>query len=124
MKKMKVLFVAAEAAGFIKVGGLGDVAGELPCKLKESGADVCLVIPAHQEIDAATREISEFTVKMGTGEETCVLKEAVDAPVTTLLIGSDRYFGRPSVYGYSDDAERFTFLPGDLSVAEGFGFQT
>ena len=67
MKKMKVLFVAAEAAGFIKVGGLGDVAGELPCKLKESGADVCLVIPAHQEIDAATREISEFTVKWVTG---------------------------------------------------------
>lgn len=110
MKKMKVLFVAAEAAGLIKVGGLGDVAGELPRKLKELGADVCLVIPAHQEIGAATKEISEFTVKMGNEEEICILKEVPDAPVTTLLIGSDRYFGRPSVYGYSDDAERFTFF--------------
>ena len=54
--------------------------------------------------------VSEFTVKMGVGEETCILKEAEDTRVPVLLVGNDRYFGRPSVYGYSDDAERFAFF--------------
>ena len=69
MKKMKVLFVAAEAAGFIKVGGLGDC-WRLPCKLKESGADVCLVIP-HTRKSMQPQRRFEFTVKMGNGEELC-----------------------------------------------------
>jgi len=110
MKRLKVLFAAAEAAGLVKVGGLGDVAAELPLKLMELGADVCLVIPAYRGIGAAARVVSEFTVKMGIGEETCVLKEAEDTRVPVLLFGNDRYFGRPSVYGYSDDAERFAFF--------------
>ncbi|NLU32608.1 MAG: glycogen synthase [Clostridiaceae bacterium] len=110
MKKLKVLFAAAEAAGLVKVGGLGDVAGELPLKLKEMGADVRLAIPAYRGIGAAARVVSEFTVKMGAGEETCALKETDDTRVPALLVGNDRYFDRPSVYGYSDDAERFAFF--------------
>lgn len=107
---MKVLFVAAEAAGLIKVGGLGDVARELPLKLKELGADIRLVIPAHREIRAETRVVAEFPVRMGEKEEICILKEAEGTPVPTLLVGSERYFSRPSVYGYQDDAERFAFF--------------
>jgi starch synthase len=30
MKPLKVLFLSAEAEPFIKIGGLGDVAGSLP----------------------------------------------------------------------------------------------
>lgn len=108
--KMKVLFAAAEAAGFAKVGGLGDVAGELPAKLKELGNDVTLVIPAHMSINVPVKVLGEFTVKMGDREETCVMTEASGAQVRTLLVGNDRYFGRTSVYGYDDDAERFAFF--------------
>ena len=56
---LKILFVAAEAEPFIKVGGLGDVAGALPKALRELSSDnndippldIRLVIPFHPGID-------------------------------------------------------------------------
>ncbi len=55
---LNVLFLAAEAAPLIKVGGLGDVAGSLPIalraipsdKLEGRTLDVRLVIPYHAEV--------------------------------------------------------------------------
>ena len=55
---LNVLFLAAEAAPIIKVGGLGDVAGSLPIALRSipfdmlegRRLDVRLVIPYHAEV--------------------------------------------------------------------------
>lgn len=49
---LKVLFLSAEADPFVKVGGLGDVAGSLPHALQaHSGEiDLRLVLPFHQAI--------------------------------------------------------------------------
>lgn len=49
---LKVLFLASEADPFIKVGGLGDVAGSLPLALQalQVGLDVRLVLPLHSVI--------------------------------------------------------------------------
>lgn len=107
---MRVLYAAAEAAGFVKVGGLGDVANELPRKIRGLGTDILLVIPAHKKICVPARNVDEFEVGMGGKRETCRMMEAVDSPVRTLLVSNERYFGRSSVYGYEDDPERFAFF--------------
>ena len=54
---MKVLFVAAEAAPFIKVGGLGDVIGGLPKKLVEKGVDARVILPFYSAIKSDVREM-------------------------------------------------------------------
>jgi starch synthase len=52
---LKVLFLASEADPFVKIGGLGDVAGSLPMALRALGdteaVDVRLVIPLHGVIN-------------------------------------------------------------------------
>ena len=56
-KIINVLFLAAEAEPFIKVGGLGDVAGSLPRALRalsndDLKLDVRLVLPYHPAVKA------------------------------------------------------------------------
>lgn len=115
-KMPKVLFAAAECSPYIKVGGLGDVAGELPVKLSELGADVRVVIPGNKDIDVPTRYIGDYPVEMGNKNETCIVREIINAPVSTYIIDNYHYFGRQGVYGHRDDPERFAFFC--LSVYE------
>ena len=49
---MKILFVASEAAPYVKTGGLGDVIGALPRALAARGHDILAVIPRYGAIDA------------------------------------------------------------------------
>ena len=51
-KPLQVLFLAAEAEPFVKIGGLGDVAGALPPALLSlpEPPDIRLVIPYHKQI--------------------------------------------------------------------------
>ncbi|MGI6085605.1 MAG: glycogen synthase [Acetivibrionales bacterium] len=108
--KLKVLFVAAECAPFIKVGGLGDVAGELPLQLREFGVDVRIVIPGNSDMVSPTTYKGDFPVRMGWREETCIVREIKNAPVKTFIIDNYHYFGRQGVYGHKDDGERFAFF--------------
>jgi starch synthase len=78
--KINVLFIASEADPFIKVGGLGDVAGTLPRALRKVGSssnllpselDVRLVIPFHPAIHAdlyPSQQVAEYTVHNIDGE--------------------------------------------------------
>lgn len=49
-RSLRVLFLAAEAEPFVKIGGLGDVAGSLPPALRRMMIDVRLVLPLHGSI--------------------------------------------------------------------------
>ncbi|HHN93992.1 MAG TPA: starch synthase, partial [Anaerolineae bacterium] len=55
-KPLKILFLAAEAVPFAKVGGLADVAGSLPQAIRALGHDVRLMIPRYGSIRSDTFE--------------------------------------------------------------------
>ncbi|AWK50152.1 glycogen synthase GlgA [Clostridium beijerinckii] len=111
---MRVLFVASEAAPFIKSGGLGDVAGALPKELAQKGEDVRVVIPKYKEINYEVRDKLRFnkwfTVRVGWREEYCGVFECIYNGVTYYVLDNEKYFNRDGLYGFYDDAERFAFF--------------
>jgi starch synthase len=109
---MKVLFLAAEATPYIKVGGLGDVAGALPQALRRLGADVKLMLPRHGSIDVhklgMNKAMDNFPVHMDWRHEACQLMAAND---TDFFVENDRFFGsRFKAYGYDDDPTRYVLF--------------
>ncbi|HEY44775.1 MAG TPA: glycogen synthase [Anaerolineae bacterium] len=53
---MRVLYLSSEASPLIKVGGLADVAGELPRALRSLGVDVRIVLPFYPALKKASFE--------------------------------------------------------------------
>ena len=111
---MKILFAAAEASPFIKVGGLGDVAGALPKALVEKGHDVRVVLPLYSSIKWEMREkcqyIQYFYFMHGWRNCYCGIFEANIDGVIYYLVDNEYYFKRRAPYGEFDDGERFAFF--------------
>lgn len=113
-KKMQVVFASAEAAPFVKTGGLGDVAGSLPRALVAAGADVIVMVPKYgtiaSEYTDRMEHVADFYVSLGWRNEYCGLERLVIDGVTYLFIDNERYFKRDYPYGFFDDGERFAFF--------------
>ncbi len=64
---LRVLFLASEADPFVKIGGLGDVAGSLPPALHAlGGVDIRLALPFHGAIHRQAyhlRPVASFDVQ-------------------------------------------------------------
>jgi starch synthase len=115
-KSLKVLFLAAEAVPFAKVGGLADVAGSLPYAIKALGHDVRLMIPRYGTIRSnqfPMEKIGEpFSIPVGPEtEHVHLIKTTTDEKsdqVPVYLIWNEQYFSsRDRIYGFEDDAQRF-----------------
>lgn len=129
--------MAAEAAPYAKVGGLGDVVGALPKALALKGAQTVVVIPAYRLVHSgafAVRPCSVvpgFDVPMGAGSEQAEVYETEmsGSSVKVYLIGSAKYFDRAGIYddpvtreGYLDNIERFIFfMKSGLQLLERLG---
>lgn len=126
---LNVMFLAAEAAPLVKVGGLGDVAGSLPLALRSLTTpvwngppiDVRLVLPFHDEINKNIREprfVASFFVDHP-GEPLpakAFLTEVEGLPVyliegPPMLPDMPVYSGNPA-----QDGEKYTFF--SLAVLE------
>lgn len=110
---MKVCFIAAEAAPFVKVGGLGDVIGSLPKSLRELGVDARVILPLYSSIDRDRFDLkykSYQFVDLGWRHLYCGIFETVVDGVPCYFIDNEQYFRRDSVYGQYDDGERFAFF--------------
>ena len=111
---MKILFAAAEATPFIKVGGLGDVMGGLPKALNQLGVDARVIIPLYAQIKQELKDklefIAEIGIPLGWRMCHCGIFKAKISGVTYYLVDNEQFFKRPNVYGEFDDAERFAYF--------------
>jgi starch synthase len=100
---MNVLFVSAEMAPVVKVGGVGDVTGALPRALRGLGLDARVALPLYASID---REAigARRVAPLADGHE---LWQGESNGVPIYLYEHEPSFGREQVYGYDNEVERF-----------------
>ena len=120
---MNVLFLAAEADPFIKVGGLGDVAGALPRFLRNlqldlTGGvvlDIRLVLPLHPAIKTDSfglHPLSIFPLSIQAGNLRVQVYETIFGGLPVYLLGGDPIAASGSVYSSESslDGEKYSFF--------------
>ena len=111
---MKILYCTSEANPYAGSGGLADVAASLPKTLRQRGVDCRVVMPLYGDIPQYLRDgmhyINNFTVPVAWRHQYCGLFWAEYDGVTFYFIDNDYYFNRKGLYGFYDDAERFSFF--------------
>jgi starch synthase len=111
---MKVLFVASEVVPFAKTGGLADVAGSLPKALKAQGIDVRVVMPKYGEIaeeyTKKMKHLTDFTIPVAWREKYVGIDYLEYEGIPVYFVDNEDYFKRDGLYGYDDDAERFSYF--------------
>jgi starch synthase len=109
---MRVAILSSEVVPFAKTGGLADVAGALPKALCQRGLDAIVMLPLYQQVDPnlLSNVIENVPIEWrGQTRLTRVFQsDAAGAPA--YLIEAPEYFSRSSIYGFSDDHERFAFF--------------
>ncbi|MBN3490358.1 glycogen synthase [Acholeplasma equirhinis] len=117
---MKVAFVTSEMFPFSKTGGLADIAYFLPKGLAKLNTDMTVFTPYYRTARIDFNLLSflgKKTIRMG-GIETDVNYFTYDFEgVKVIFVQNMHYFERDRLYGYNDDAERFTCF--SYAVLEG-----
>lgn len=122
-EQIKVLFLAAEADPFVKVGGLGDVAGSLPRALRalppeltnNVDVDVRLVLPLHPVLRSkavSLRSVATYVLKRDGEDELVEAFETTHDGMPVYLIGGGAIDSSGSVYSSNPevDGEKYTFF--------------
>jgi starch synthase len=115
---INVLFLAAEAEPFVKVGGLGDVAGTLPRAVRglsndDLKIDVRLVLPMHSVIRGeALKPLGIYSIPRGEAEVQVEAFEGTLDGMPVYFIDGDPIRASGSVYSSNNqlDAEKYVFF--------------
>jgi len=111
---MKVLFVSFESLPFVKTGGLADVVYALPKALDSKEFEVRVVMPLFKSIKEqyydGMKYLDHIYVRSGFINEEANIYSYINEGIEYLFIDNDTYFFRDGVYGYADDAARFSFF--------------
>jgi len=109
---VKVLYLAAEATPFVKVGGLADVAGELPRALTALGVDVRLCLPFYPLIREAgydTRHVFDLAIPHQAGEKPVSFHQLDWQGMPVYLVDAEAVRSDASIYGDTlQEVEKFT----------------
>jgi len=111
---VNVLFVATEGVPFIKTGGLADVVGSLPKELVKQGVHTRVILPKYGTISPQYQEqmslVCEKEVVLGWRKQECKLWKLEEKQVVFYFVENDYYYNRENLYGYFDEAERFSYF--------------
>src|SRR6266550_1073737 len=110
---MRVALLSSEVVPFAKTGGLADVAGALPKALGKQGIDARVILPLYQQIDRGGLNdsvIENVPVEWRGQTRPIRVYQSDAAGAPAYLIDAPEYFSKPSIYGYSNDHERFAFF--------------
>ncbi len=120
---MRVLFVAAEAAPFVKTGGLADVAAALPAALAALGHEVRLIMPRYKVLRTRSEPMSgpqaATFLPVGERAEEMRLYTGALGEVPVHFLDIPAAFERDAIYGERDDIRRFVlFARGVLAAMQ------
>jgi starch synthase len=115
---INILFLAAEAEPFVKVGGLGDVAGTLPRALRaltneDVKLDVRLVLPHHSVIRSdSLRPVGIYSIPRDNTEVQVEVSEGALNGMPVYFINGEPIRASGSVYSSNNrlDAEKYAFF--------------
>ncbi|MEN8242150.1 MAG: glycogen/starch synthase [Chloroflexota bacterium] len=114
---LKILFLAAEAAPLVKVGGLGDVAGALPAALQAlpESPEIKVVIPLHGNINRTKLKLeplTSFPIAHRDGAITAEVFTTLVSDMKYFLIAGDPFEAETPVYSPDTllDGHKFTFF--------------
>ena len=115
MENKKILMVSSECVPFVKTGGLADVLGVLPNKLKEIGNDCRVILPLYRQIKERYINELEFvrwtTIHMGWRTMYSGLFKFELNGVLYYFIDNEYYFNTHEIYtDFNFDVERFSFF--------------
>jgi len=116
-EKLKILFIAAEAAPLVKIGGLGDVAGSLPAALSALPASpvIRVVLPLYTQIKKSSLDLTpviSFEVSHRDGPLLTEVFQAEVNGITYYFIDGPPVVSSPAVYSGDNnlDGTKFTFF--------------
>ncbi len=100
---MKILFVAAEVAPIIKMGGLGDVIGALPKALEGLRVDADVIAPFYTNIDTSNyKVVKHYEIEVPYGGETYLVPifktKLPNSNVDLFLVKNDKFFDKKHGY--------------------------